>query len=133
MKLIQMIKHHEGLRLKPYRCTAGKWTIGYGRNIEDNGISEAEADLMLLSDIKSTVKTLRDNLPFFTGLSPNRQDALTDMCFNLGWTRFSGFKRMLGAIYEEDYARAAGEMLDSKWAKQTGRRALRLADIMKEG
>ncbi|MDY0127369.1 MAG: hypothetical protein RBR69_04500 [Candidatus Cloacimonadaceae bacterium] len=46
-KLMDRIKEqlvrHEGLRLKPYRCTAGKLTIGIGRNLNDCGITQSEA------------------------------------------------------------------------------------------
>ena len=54
--LIKMIKRHEGLRLKPYKCTAGKTTIGYGRNLTNVGISESEALIMLKADLEKAVK-----------------------------------------------------------------------------
>jgi len=38
-KLVDQIIEHEGLKLKPYHCPAGKLTIGVGRNLEDKGIS----------------------------------------------------------------------------------------------
>jgi len=47
---IEQLKHDEGIRLFPYQCSADKLTIGYGRNLEDNGISEHEAEQMLLTD-----------------------------------------------------------------------------------
>jgi lysozyme len=52
--VIDLIKTHEGLRLNVYQCTAGKNTIGYGRNLDDNGISKDEADFMLRNDVKET-------------------------------------------------------------------------------
>ena len=51
-KLVDMIQRHEGCKLMPYKCTAGKTTIGYGRNVEDTGISIEEADFMLTNDIE---------------------------------------------------------------------------------
>jgi len=48
-KIADQITTHEGLRLKPYHCPAGKLTIGIGRNLEDKGITEKEA-LMLLEN-----------------------------------------------------------------------------------
>ena len=45
----QLVRH-EGMRLKPYRCTAGKLTIGIGRNLDDRGISQKEAYVLLEYD-----------------------------------------------------------------------------------
>ena len=49
--MIGMLKRHEGLRLKPYQDTIGKLTIGYGRNLDDRGISKEEAEYLLRNDI----------------------------------------------------------------------------------
>ena len=56
-----------------------------------------------------------------------------DMLFNLGLSRLSGFKRMFRALRKGDYDTASKEMLDSKWARQVGPRAKRLAKMMKTG
>ncbi len=47
----KMIKGNEGMRLKPYRCSAGKLTIGYGRNLDDRGISAHEANDLFENDL----------------------------------------------------------------------------------
>lgn len=125
-----LIKHHEGLRLKPYRCTADKLSVGYGRNLDDRGISQTEADFLLVNDIKSCLNDLKGNLSFWSGLSDVRKAVLIDMCFNLGWPRLSLFKHMLAALEKRDYVMASGEMLDSKWAKDVGLRAKRLSMMM---
>ena len=49
--MIRQLALHEGLRLKPYKCTSGALTIGYGRNLDARGITEAEAEMMLSHDI----------------------------------------------------------------------------------
>jgi len=131
--LEEQLMRHEGLRLKPYRCTAGKLTIGVGRNIEDVGISRAEAMAMLRNDILTARLGLEKAVPGFLGLSSRRQMALIDMCFNLGLPRFLAFKRMLAAIAAGDFAQAAEEMLDSAWANQVGQRAVTLATMMRDG
>ena len=128
----ELIKKHEGLRLKPYKCTAGKLTIGYGRNLEDNGISRYEADQMLFSDIQKCYTELV-KLPFWNQLNEARKAVLLDMCYNLGITRMKTFKKMLAALEVGAYNRAAKEMLDSKWAFQVKTRATELAEIMKTG
>ncbi len=132
-ELEQLLVKHEGLVLKPYRCTAGKLTIGCGRNLEDNGITVLEAKMLLRHDLTRTRFGLEKALPFFLGLSRPRRLALIDMCFNLGLPRFLQFKQMLAAIADGDFDRAAGEMLSSRWAAQVGQRANTLAAMMREG
>ncbi|MBU4274000.1 MAG: lysozyme [Planctomycetes bacterium] len=129
---LQLIDH-EDLKLKPYRCSAGKLTIGVGRNLDDNGITKTEAMMMLRSDITSTRFALEKAVPGFLGFSIRRRRALIDMCFNLGLPRFLQFKQMLAAIKVGDFNRAAEEMLSSVWAKQVGQRAQTLATMMREG
>lgn len=128
-----MLKKHEGLRLKPYRCTAGKLTIGYGRNLEDVGISEKEALQMLKHDVNSYRKLLTARYQWFESLSTDRKAVCINMAFNLGMRGFHGFKNMRMYINKGLYSEAAKEMLDSKWAKQVGFRAVELAQIMEEG
>ncbi|WP_375751592.1 glycoside hydrolase family protein [Vibrio sp. HN007] len=128
----QLLKKHEGLRLKPYHCTANKLTIGYGRNIEDNGISEAEAEVMLQHDINRTLEEAK-TLPFFSSLNETRQAVIVDMMFNLGFNRFKKFERMLIALERNNYNMAAIEMLDSRWAVQVGKRADELSQLMRSG
>jgi lysozyme len=131
-KLENMLIRHEGLRLKPYRCTAGKLTIGIGRNLDDNGITEAEARMMLTYDIEvARSKLLR--YEWFTKLNGPRQDAIINMVFNLGMPRFLGFKRTIGYLKLEDYENAAIEMMQSKWAEQVKNRAVELAAIILTG
>lgn len=123
----------EGLKLKPYLCPAGKLTIGVGRNIEDNGITEEEALILLENDITRSAVELEERLPFFNRLDPVRKETLVNMAINLGITRLMGFQAMIAALANRDYELAATEMLDSKWARQVGKRAERLATAMREG
>ncbi len=127
------LKQDEGLRLKPYRCTANKLTIGYGRNIEEVGITEEEANHLLLNDIIKTDKELQSKLPFYSALDDTRKMILLNMCFQLGYPKFSFFKKFLKAVENKDYQKASLEMLDSNWAKQTPNRAKRLSNQMKGG
>ena len=120
----------EGLRNTVYRCPAGKLTIGIGRNLEDRGISDAEATYMLRNDIRAFRRELTQMWPWFTRLSSVRQAVLVDMAFNLGVAGLSTFKKMLTATGCGYYSMAAEEMMDSKWAKQVGKRAERLSVMM---
>ncbi len=127
----ERIKQHEGFREKPYRCTAGKLTIGYGRNIENNGITEAEASFLLDNDLKRCEAECRQAFSWFDNLDDIRQGIIIEMDFNLGLKNFKGFRKMLAACEKQDYELAAREMLDSLWARQVGQRAETLADLMK--
>ncbi len=137
-KLLERIKEqlvrHEGLRLKPYRCTAGKLTIGYGRNLDDCGISQTEAYLLLENDIQNCEKQLLDEIPeIYNCLDEVRKSVLLNMCFNLGIGGLLEFNNTLAFIAAGDWERAANGMLASKWAKQVGRRAIELSELMRKG
>lgn len=115
--------NHEGLRLKPYRCSAGKLTIGIGRNIDDVGISEAEAMLMLGNDIDACVDDLRGMFQGFDLFPENIQHVLIDMRFQLGPKRLRRFRMMIRAVENQDWAAMIREMKDSTWYGQTRNRA----------
>lgn len=131
--LFDMIKRHEGLKLTAYKDTEGILTIGYGRNLEGRGISIQEAEMMLDNDISDCMAQLRVNLPYFDVLDSVRQDVLINMCFNLGWPGLQKFKLTLTHIQHGDYAMAAEAMMDSKWSKQVGDRAVELSEMMRTG
>jgi len=132
-KLINQLIKHEGIRLKPYLCTAGKLTVGVGRNLEDNGITYEEAVMMLGNDINRCDKELRENFAWFEGLDWTRQNVLIDMCFNLGINRLKKFRKTLALIEKGDYLTASEEMLNSRWAVQVKGRAKTLSRLMKDG
>jgi lysozyme len=123
----------EGLKLKPYRCTAGKLTIGVGRNLDDVGISASEAMLLLEHDINRVIAKLSYHLPWWSSLTDNRQRVLANMAFNLGIDGLLKFKNTLSYIQNGNYSEAAKAMLESKWAKQVGERAVRLSKMMEAG
>lgn len=125
------IKADEGLNLMPYQCTAGKLTIGFGRNIEDRGISIREAEYLLENDIRASEKQAATLVYDFSGLSDPRKIVLVSMVFQLGKSGTSKFKNMISAINAGDFETAADEMLNSKWARQTANRAGRLAEMMR--
>lgn len=119
----------EALRLEPYHDTAGKLTIGYGRNLDDNGISEAEAEAMLVNDMVGILDDLDRAFPWWRTLPEPAARALANMAFNLGLPRLKGFVKMLDALMFEEFNRAANEALDSRWAGQVGSRAPRIAAL----
>lgn len=131
-KIRERTKRFEGLALFPYKCTAGEWTIGYGHLIK-GGITLAAAEIILDEDLAKAEREARGNFPWFEKLNGPRQAVVVDMIFNIGLTRFYGFKKMRAAIESGDFAKAAEEMLDSKYARQVVHRARLNAEIMKTG
>ena len=112
--------YHEGMRLMPYKCPAGKLTIGAGRNLEAQGISLPEALLLLKNDVDVCTADL---ICFFGRLvwesfSDGRQWALVDLRYNLGAGGFRMFKKMIHAIRVGDWAEAAARLKDSAWWNQ---------------
>lgn len=138
---------HEGCVDHVYTCPAGFKTIGIGRNLETNPLTAKEKEVvkdlnkitveqaiyLLKNDVKRCTKDLIGNVSFFYQLDDERQYALLDMCFNMGIKRLLGFKRMLNAMLIGDYRGAAKECLMSKYAKDVGKRAQRIAKLIERG
>lgn len=134
---MQMLKQnlieHEGLKLKPYTCPAGKLTIGVGRNIEDNGITYSEAMVLLENDILRCNDELK-YFEWYENCNNCRKDVLIELCFNIGLTKLLKFEKMIDALERRDYITASLEMLDSLWAKQVGeKRSNKMAQLMRRG
>lgn len=131
--LTKMLIQDEGLKLKPYRCTANALTIGVGHNLDALGITEDEALYILQNDINRVTVACEQAFDFWPFLDDSRKIVLLNMCFNLGLGGLLQFKRTLTAISDGRYEDAAAFMLDSKWAQQVGQRAVRLSKIMATG
>ena len=145
---------HEGMVLTVYKDSLGIDTIGIGRNLKDrgisreeldyldipsmevvyeHGISEADARYLALNDIAIVENELCRVHNCVENLDSVRQLVLMDMAFNMGVPRLCKFKLMWNAIHEQNWEAASREMLDSKWARQVGRRAKILSDAMASG
>jgi len=150
--MVERIKSHEGYRTQPYKDTVGKWTVGYGRNLEDNPLDTSEVlelfnatkftddgaaerlfDTLLNSDIEKHAEELQDRLAIFPMCSTNEQTVLIDMAFNLGVPTLLTFKGMLHALDNEDQVQAAAELLDSQYAEQVKTRAVDNAKLLAGG
>jgi lysozyme len=130
MYIKDFIKRHEGLRLRPYRCTAGKLTIGWGHNLDDRGITIPEAERMLDGDIAIAAQDLYKVFgSMVLQFNDDRHMALIDMMFNLGINKFRGFKNMIKAIIINDWSLAREHALNSRWAKQVGNRAVEVTNL----
>jgi lysozyme len=133
MDIADLLIKHEDLRLKPYRDSVGKLTIGVGRNLDDRGLSKDECLYLMWNDIKIVSKELAVALPWLHNLDQVRQAVVIDMAFNLGVPKFLQFKNTIRWIELTQWDKAAEEMLNSNWAKQVGNRALELAEMMRSG
>ena len=128
--LLASLKEHEGWRDRMYKCSAGKWTIGYGHNLEDKPISMAVGAMMLMEDVAESVAEAYQYNWLFD--SPKEvQRVVIEMIYQLGAAGFFKFIKTRAALARRDYQGAAGEMLDSAWAKQTPARAHELAAIVR--
>ena len=136
-KVKERIKTHEGFVNYVYKDTLGKRTVGYGllctddENWEDGKCydnsylnDDFEIDFM---EATKQAEELIGNLV----LENKANEIILEMVFQLGKTGVSKFKKMWEALSGQDYNKAADEMLDSKWAKQTKNRAESLAKIMR--
>jgi lysozyme len=164
-KLKEELERDEGRRDRPYKCPAGKWTVGVGWNLEARGlpcglvylvdggecmklasiagpyaavklaeagftIPDLHIDALLERSIEAATVDARALVHDFENLSDDRQRAFVNMAFNLGRQRMAGFRKMLAAAKRYDWAECSQQMLDSKWARQVGSRADRLAAMV---
>lgn len=130
MTLTEQLRRDEGTVPHAYQDSLGYWTIGVGRLIDarkGGGLSPDEIDYLLNNDIEEKTAYVLTAFPWASKLSEPRLAVLINMAFQMGIHGLLQFKRMLGSVEDGQYGEAAVEMLDSKWAKQTPARAMRLA------
>lgn len=132
MKLRKSIISHEGIHRFPYVDTVGKITIGIGYNLTDRGMNDQWINNQYDRDVRYFYDKLSEDFEWFRDLNQDRQVVLIDMAF-MGYRHFLSFKRMLDALENRDFNKASLEMLNSKWAIQTKKRAAELADAMATG
>ena len=131
-KLQRSLIFEEGLKLMPYTCTAGKLSIGVGRNLADRGISEDTAIQMLNEDIDIVLGELKVAIKHFEEYPEDIQLTLCDLAFNLGMPKLLTFTQTLKYLEEGlqtgNYTKAAVELMNSAYAKQVPNRAKRNHD-----
>ncbi len=146
--VLQRLCFHEGIKLSPYYDSRGLLTIGVGRCVETNPITQAEekvvgdwrhgitknaAFYLLRNDVARVKKMCKELIPFWKELDDERQYALLDMAFQLGMNGVLKFKKMLSYLAVGNYRQAAEECLHSAYARQTPNRARRIAQTIKTG
>ena len=131
MELIKEIKKHEGFRSSVYQCTEGYDTIGYGFAIKDLELDEDIAELILMRKLDVLQTRISSKFGWFDNSPKEVKDVVTNMCYQLGLTGFSKFKKTIYLLETEQYEDASIEMLDSLWAKQTPSRAKELSETLR--
>lgn len=131
--LVEQLKRHEGIRLDPYRCTSNKLTIGIGRNLDDVGITEEEAEILLMNDLKRVDQQIKAHMPWTSELTQVRYEALMNFVFNVGIGTALKFQNAMEALKQSDYDTASAELLNSRWASQVGARSQEIANQIRTG
>jgi lysozyme len=149
MKMIlEKLSDEEGFMPRCYKCSKGFNTIGKGYNLDanplniapltvksyiENGISEDDADYLMERYVNEIEKTLSVKIEWFKSLDEARRGVLIMMAYQMGVIGLLKFKNALFLIKQGGYKAASNELLDSLWAKQTPRRAHRMAKQMELG
>jgi lysozyme len=150
--LVESTTLHEGDVSGLYLCPRGKLSIARGRNLEANPLSAREwrwlyenkcitvhinqrgREYLQANDIDRTLTELRSRLLCFERLNDVRQNVLIEMSFQMGVDGVLGFHDMIDAITAQDWATAAIEGLDSKWAREDApQRASELMAMLRTG
>ena len=139
----RMLKKEEGFRAKPYLCSEGFPTIGYGQKIGDKYESlpdiettEPEAYKKMLGMNEANEKTYLNNPDIYRcyfHLNDNRKAVMLSIAYQIGIYGVLKFKKLLAALERADYSTAADEMLNSLAARQTPARWKRNAEQMRTG
>lgn len=138
-RALRLLKRHEGERRLPsgrhklYRCPAGYWTIGWGRNLDAKGLSDAEAELLLQNDLREACAELDRLTPWWRALDAPRQYVLVDLMFTLGATKLTRFAPTLALIEAGDYQGAAHRLTRTKWYRDVGTRGARVVRMLRTG
>ena len=129
--ILNDIKRHEGFRSTVYQCTEGYDTIGYGFAIKDLVLDEDVAELILMKKLHKLLERILIAFPWFKDIDDKAKSVVVNMCYQLGLSGFSKFKKTIYLLETEQYEDASIEMLDSLWAKQTPSRARELSEALR--
>jgi len=127
-KLIDSIKQHEGYVGVVYKDSLGIDTIGYGFAIKDLELDVDICDIILERKLKNLNDRIKIKFDWYKYMPPEIQNIVTEMCYQLGVTGFSKFRKTISYLQNKEFKNASIEMLDSRWAKQTPNRAKALSE-----
>lgn len=130
-ELLNRIKEHEGFRSRVYKCTEGYDTIGYGFAIKDLYLSEGISELILKEKVTNLRLRMGKKISWFDEAPREVREVLLEMAYQMGVSGVSKFKNALKHMKNEEWNKAADEMLLSRWYKQTPKRAKELSEIIR--
>ena len=133
--IAERIKLFEGFSPVRYRCSSGIMLQVYGKYVKHSPsrISRQTADRWLRQDIRTCVKQLDEQLPWWRELSTVRQAALIDLTYNMGIYKVLKFKKFLTHMRQGRYELASKELMrdrqgrKSRYARQVGIRAVEIS------
>ena len=131
MSLIDQIKEHEGFRSRVYQCTEGHDTIGFGFKVADLELDLDLAEEILVRKLEHLIRRVKNRFSWVNDAPYEIQDVVYNMCYQMGVSGFSKFKKTIKYLADKEYEKASKEMLDSRWARQTPNRAIELSNIVK--
>ena len=131
LELLSSIRKHEGFRAKVYKDTLDFDTIGYGFAVKDLVLDEDIANIILQRKLEALIRNIEFKFSWYADLPNVVKDVVIEMCFQLGVTGFSKFKKTIEHLKCEEWESAAEECLISKWATQTPNRAKALSDKLR--
>lgn len=132
-KLAAQLERDEGRRSRMYLDSVGKYTIGVGFNLSDRELPDCIIDALLDWCIGEVQHDLDRALPWWRTMNDARQNALANLCFQLGIVKLLAFKNSLALLQAGRWDAAADAFLDSLWAKQVPNRAKRITDMIRKG
>ena len=122
-KVKEMLVRHEGVMCTLYECSADKTSIGVGRNLSDNGITEDEAMYLLENDIDRVIKNLDKHWAVWRSFPEKAQMVCIDLVFNIGINGFMNFRRTRALMEMGMWLEASEELLDSRYHVQLPNRS----------
>ena len=131
MSLIDQIKEHEGFRSTVYQCTEGHDTIGFGFKVADLELDLDIAEEILKRKLDLLIKRVNNRFSWVSKAPESIQEVVYNMCYQMGVSGFSKFKKTIQYLIDKDYENASREMLDSRWSRQTPNRSIELSNIVK--
>ena len=132
MKLIESIKKHEGYVGVVYKDSLGIDTIGYGFAIKDLELDEDICEIILERKLHALEDSINLKFSWYKYMPQEIKDVVMEMCYQLGVTGVSKFKKTIAYLQNKQWEEASVEMLDSLWARQTPNRAKELSNRVKE-
>ena len=128
VNLLERVLEHEGFRRQVYRDHLGNFTFGHGLTF----ITKEESEYIVDKRLADFAEQHISKRPWLVTAPPIVLDVVTEMAFQMGFAGTNAFVNMWLALLDREYDKAADEMLDSRWAKQTPERANGLANLMRQ-